>query len=114
MSMNVPFEQLAVETEGFSGSDMRILCREAAMYPLRDAMRDVDMSDVANFKVGSITDEQLRPISFQDLIRATSEVRASVSKDDLKGYVEWNKTFGSFKDATSSDAAHANSGQEGD
>lgn len=33
-----PYDLLVERTEGFSGSDIRLLCKEAAMQPLRRLM----------------------------------------------------------------------------
>ena len=37
-----PFDLLAVQTEGLSGSDLQELCRNAAMVPVREYMRHAD------------------------------------------------------------------------
>lgn len=38
-----PMEQLAELTEGLSGSDLRELCRNAAMVPVREYMRSASL-----------------------------------------------------------------------
>lgn len=35
---SLPYDLLVERTEGFSGSDIRLLCKEAAMQPLRRLM----------------------------------------------------------------------------
>ncbi|KAH8041250.1 hypothetical protein HPB51_014398 [Rhipicephalus microplus] len=37
----------------------------------------------------------VRPVAFKDFEEALCQVRASVSQDDLHGYVEWNSMYGS-------------------
>ena len=39
MSEDIDLEQLAQKTEGFSGSDLRELCRNAMIYRVRDYVR---------------------------------------------------------------------------
>ena len=72
------------------------------MTPLREATSSFggDMT-----KLQAIRPEDLRPITHSDLVSAMRQVRASVSQDDLLGYVEWDKTFGSFADQEGGAAA---------
>eukprot|EP00171_Calliarthron_tuberculosum_P014621 IDg14621t1 len=65
---------------------MYALCAEAALGPVRDLGE----------AIGSIEESSVRPIAKEDFDVAAKMVRASVSDKDLNGYVEWNKTFGSF------------------
>lgn len=88
-------KDIVKRTKGYSGSDLDGLCREAAMTPLREATSAFG-GDMA--KLQAIRPEDLRPINHDDLVKAMRQVRASVSQDDLLGYVEWDKTFGSFAD----------------
>jgi len=37
----------------------------------------------------------VRPVNLEDFKAALSQVRASVSEADLRGYLVWNKSFGS-------------------
>jgi katanin p60 ATPase-containing subunit A1 len=37
-TMEVPYNVLVEKTEGYSGSDIRLVCKEAAMQPLRRLM----------------------------------------------------------------------------
>lgn len=73
-------------TFGFSGADMKTLCHEALMGPIRsisfDDMRKINPADV-------------RPVSFEDFKMALTRVRASVSSDDLMVYEKFDRTFGS-------------------
>lgn len=77
--------EIADLTEGYSGSDLAALCKDAAFGPIRDlgsTIRDVSLSKV-------------RPMSFEDLKQSLQQIRPSVSPSTLKAYEEWNKEFGS-------------------
>ena len=76
---------LCERTDGYSGSDMANLCKEAAMGPIR-TIEDISL----------VTVDDVRPISLQDFEYALTQVRASVSEKDLDFFVEWNKKFGSL------------------
>ena len=86
-------KDVVARSKGYSGSDLDGLCREAAMTPLREAAEAVGGDMI---KLQAIRPEDLRPITHADMVSAMQQVRASVSQDDLLGYVEWDKTFGSF------------------
>jgi SpoVK/Ycf46/Vps4 family AAA+-type ATPase len=85
---------LVVEgTDGYSGSDMAGLCREAAMEPLRDeGMRERLLSG----ETGDV-----RAVTKEDFDSALCQVRPSVSEKELRGFEEWNRLFGSFANAES-------------
>lgn len=73
-------------TEGYSGSDLYALCAEAAMGAVRewgDRIGEVEVGDVRGVRLG-------------DFAAGVKRVRASVGREELGGYVEWNRTFGSF------------------
>ncbi|KAH7956260.1 hypothetical protein HPB52_007766 [Rhipicephalus sanguineus] len=80
-------------TQGYSGADMAQLCKEAALGPIRSLSFET---------LQHITAQQartllsiVRPVSFKDFEEALCQVRASVSQDDLHGYIEWNSMYGS-------------------
>ncbi|SPQ25883.1 c3c8d9aa-7283-4747-b147-9754f442dffd [Thermothielavioides terrestris] len=77
-------ETLVGMTEGFSGSDITSLAKDAAMGPLRsvgEALLHMSMDDI-------------RPIELSDFVASLSTIRPSVSKTSLKQYEEWAKEFG--------------------
>lgn len=78
-------EQVVDLTKGYSGADMRGLCAEAAMVPLRNI-----------HDISEINSESLRAIILEDFMTALKQVKATVSNKDLGGYLEWNRSYGSF------------------
>lgn len=76
---------LAEETEGYSGSDLSVLCTDAALEPIRELGRNV-----ANVRA-----QQIRPISLQDFRSRMRSIRPSVDSAQLRELEEWNQTFGS-------------------
>ncbi|XP_053625482.1 fidgetin-like protein 1 [Plodia interpunctella] len=70
---------------GYSGADVRALCAEAAMAPVRS----VPLSQIA-----TIDRDKVRPVCAQDFINALQRVRPSVSQNDLEQYIKWNNTYG--------------------
>lgn len=80
------FEEIAHRSDGFSGADMKVLCQEAVMGPIRS----ISFTDMRNVAADSV-----RAVTFTDFLDAMKCVRASVSQDDLQQYVDWNNTYGS-------------------
>ncbi|KAB8235305.1 putative AAA family ATPase [Aspergillus alliaceus] len=77
-------ETLVQLTEGFSGSDITALAKDAAMGPLRnlgEALLHTPM-------------DQIRAIRFQDFEASLSSIRPSVSREGLQEYEEWARQFG--------------------
>ncbi|KAL3526181.1 hypothetical protein ACH5RR_014553 [Cinchona calisaya] len=76
-------------TEGYSGSDMKNLVKDASMGPLREALTQ-------GFEITKLKKEDMRPVTVKDFENALQEVRPSVSLNELGIYEEWNKQFGSL------------------
>lgn len=80
-------EVIANKTEGYSGADMKNLCSEAALGPIRS----LPFQEIEN-----ISEDEVRPIECRDFIDALKQVRASVSDKDTTTYLDWNDKFGSW------------------
>ncbi|KAH0793406.1 Katanin p60 ATPase-containing subunit A-like 2 [Histomonas meleagridis] len=91
---DIDFNELAKKTNGYSGSDIRLVCKEAAMEPLRRLMEKLqseygdDYLDEVN-----INDMKLGLIEKKDLEIALERTGAS-DMYDVKKYEEWQKRFG--------------------
>ncbi|KNG47689.1 aaa-domain-containing protein [Stemphylium lycopersici] len=77
-------DRLVALTEGFSGSDITALAKDAAMGPLRSLGE----------KLLSMTMDQIRPIQYQDFEASLQTIRPSVSKQGLKEFEDWATQFG--------------------
>ncbi|KAL3691251.1 hypothetical protein R1sor_004902 [Riccia sorocarpa] len=82
-------DAVCTSTEGYSGSDMKNLVKEASMGPLREAL--IEGKDISK-----ISKEEMRSISLQDFMAALQQVRPSVSQNELGQYEDWNRQFGSI------------------
>lgn len=76
-------------TDGYSGSDMHALCREAVMCPIREVASEIEKMRV----------DDVRAVSLSDFKLALRQIRPSVSLSDLLGYEKWNESFGSLATA---------------
>uniref|UniRef100_A0A2A4J8M5 AAA+ ATPase domain-containing protein n=1 Tax=Heliothis virescens TaxID=7102 RepID=A0A2A4J8M5_HELVI len=83
---DIDFKKLACSTEGFSGSDLHELCRQAAVYRVRDLARDemareMNKTVTETSKSGSDSDEEyvdaVRPITMEDLRLSLSKLKES-------------------------------------
>ncbi|KAM3501430.1 hypothetical protein MY10362_005566 [Beauveria mimosiformis] len=77
-------QRLVGLTDGFSGSDITALAKDAAMGPLRslgEALLHMTM-------------DEIRPISLVDFEASLRTIRPSVSKSGLKEYEDWANEFG--------------------
>ncbi|MQM12532.1 hypothetical protein Taro_045450 [Colocasia esculenta] len=78
-------QRLVKETEGYSGSDLRALCEEAAMMPLRELGQ----------QILTIKADQVRPLRYEDFKKAMSVIRPSYQKSKWEELEQWNMEFGS-------------------
>ncbi|KAL9276559.1 hypothetical protein ACSQ67_025888 [Phaseolus vulgaris] len=76
-------------TEGYSGSDMKNLVKDASMGPLREALKQ-------GIEITKLKKEDMRTVTLLDFENALREVRPSVSPNELGTYDQWNKQFGSL------------------
>ncbi|CCH43107.1 hypothetical protein BN7_2654 [Wickerhamomyces ciferrii] len=71
--------------DGFSGSDITALAKDAAMGPLRS------LGD----KLLSTSRDEIRPINLEDFINSLKYIRPSVSKENLGEFEDWASKYGS-------------------
>lgn len=79
------FTDLLKLTEGFSGSDITSLAKDAAMGPLRE------LGD----KLLLVPTESIRPMALEDFKSSLNYIKPSVSQEGLQKYEEWAIKFGS-------------------
>jgi len=71
-------------TDGYSGSDITALAKDAAMGPLRSLGESLL----------HMSPDEIRPIMFDDFEASLINIRPSVSKDGLKEFEDWATQFG--------------------
>lgn len=76
---------LAKQTEGFSGADIKALCREASLMPLRQ---------LGN-RVAHVRAQDVRPVCVDDFKEALTVVRPSCNPQQIEQLEKWNEQFGS-------------------
>ncbi|XP_068088154.1 spastin isoform X1 [Hyperolius riggenbachi] len=77
--------QLARLTEGYSGSDITALAKDAALGPIRELKPE---------QVKNMSASEMRNIKYADFLSSLKKIKCSVSASTLDAYVRWNKEFG--------------------
>jgi len=107
--------QLAADTEGYSGSDLKNLCVAAAYRPVREILeREKEEAELAKegaeagaeaadappaakrAKAAPREAPYIRPIKLDDFTKAKEQVCASVNKDavSMQELHQWNEMYG--------------------
>ncbi|PWZ18046.1 Spastin [Zea mays] len=76
----------AFKLSRYSGSDLRAVCEEAAMMPIRELGPQSILAIKAN---------QLRPLKYEDFKNAMAVIRPSLQKSKWDELEKWNEEFGS-------------------
>ncbi|XP_048858540.1 outer mitochondrial transmembrane helix translocase [Brienomyrus brachyistius] len=83
LSNTVNLREIAERTEGYSGSDLRELCRDAALYRVRDYVRKQQMKQIArqlqecDTDDGPVNEDRLRPVTQLDLLFGLDKMNES-------------------------------------
>ncbi|KAJ1529317.1 hypothetical protein ONE63_006108 [Megalurothrips usitatus] len=78
-------KKLAELTEGYSGSDLTALAKDAALGPIRELNPD---------QVRNLDPKKVRSISYGDFQESLRRIRHSVSPGSLLTYQKWNEDHG--------------------
>lgn len=95
------FDTLARRTEGFSGADIKALCRETSLMPLREL----------GTKVSQVRISDVRACGMRDFEEALQIVRPSSNKKQIAELEAWNREFGSHL-STSKRTAQQSGGKQ--
>uniref|UniRef100_M4BIB3 microtubule-severing ATPase n=1 Tax=Hyaloperonospora arabidopsidis (strain Emoy2) TaxID=559515 RepID=M4BIB3_HYAAE len=76
--------RIVKSTEGYSGSDLKAVCKDAALGPIREL----------GAKVASVKAEDVRGINASDFQVALKRVRPSVSANTIEALIAWNEQYG--------------------
>ncbi|XP_070966203.1 spastin-like isoform X2 [Oncorhynchus clarkii lewisi] len=77
--------QLSRMTEGYSGSDLTSLAKDASLGPIRELRPEQVRNMAAN---------EVRNIRFSDFVESLKKIKKSVGPQTLDLYVRWNKDYG--------------------
>uniref|UniRef100_A0A4X1TD25 Spastin n=1 Tax=Sus scrofa TaxID=9823 RepID=A0A4X1TD25_PIG len=77
--------QLARLTDGYSGSDLTALAKDAALGPIRELKPE---------QVKNMSASEMRNIRLSDFTESLKKIKRSVSPQTLEAYIRWNKDFG--------------------
>ena len=78
-------KELVELTEGYSGSDITSLAKDAAIWPIREL----------GSKMLALKEIEIRPMSLDDFKHSMKNIRPSVNREGLAKFEEWAKEFGS-------------------
>uniref|UniRef100_A0A1A9WBM6 Spastin n=1 Tax=Glossina brevipalpis TaxID=37001 RepID=A0A1A9WBM6_9MUSC len=76
---------LAKLTDGYSGSDLTALAKDAALEPIRG----LNVEQIKNLDIGAV-----RPITENDFHNSLKRIRRSVAPQSLSLYAKWSQEYG--------------------
>jgi ATPase family AAA domain-containing protein 1 len=98
---SVNLTQIAERLEGYTGSDIKEVCREAVVQISHEQARRLDQgfSDTARSDVTQGSLQRLRPVTVDDFEKALGKLKKSVSEKgrELARVWEWNDEYGEIK-----------------
>ncbi|KAK9839964.1 hypothetical protein WJX74_001183 [Apatococcus lobatus] len=77
-------QQIVQATQGYSGSDLAALCREAAWVPLREL----------GPAISTVPADRVRPLTIADFGQALQAIKPSVNQGQLAAFEQWTRDFG--------------------
>ena len=94
------FEEFAALTEGYSGADVKLFCKEACMRPVRRIIKNIDdlEGNAKNArpvkKVNTKVLMRKYPITLDDMRNSIMNTKASTDPDLFNRYNSWAEKYG--------------------
>ncbi|KAF7667764.1 hypothetical protein LDENG_00046570 [Lucifuga dentata] len=89
LQTELDYETLAKETEGYSGSDIRLVCKEAAMRPVRKIFAALESHQHGNSNVLAISLETVTSADFLEVITHTKPSARNL----IDRYTAWEREY---------------------
>ena len=91
--MDKYYETLSDKMEGYSGSDIVSVCKEAVMIPLRCVINNIQNDVKREDEADKIIERKL--VTRDDVLQAISKIKPSCDKSRLSRYISWTDEFSS-------------------
>ncbi|KEG08219.1 putative AAA ATPase [Trypanosoma grayi] len=88
------WQRIVAITEGYSGHDLRQLCEEAAMIPVRELLAE-KLRSGEDLTAEAYHHDLLRPLTLEDVEACVKARHPSCCPKQLTALVEWSNTYGS-------------------
>jgi len=93
LAAGLELRSIARDMEGFSGADVKLVCRDASMMPMRRLVHDKSPLEIRALKdAGAELDLTLERADFEEALRRT---KPSVDQKDIPKFLAWDKEFAS-------------------
>ena len=87
----VDLADLAQQTEGYSGADLQLACRDASMMPMRKAVEGKSPVEIVELQATGMLEGHLGMDDFRHALRRT---QPSTAADEHTVYKAWNAEYG--------------------
>lgn len=98
LSSDVVVADLAKQMDGYSGSDIANVCRDASMMSMRKMLAELRRKGLTpgelQDRIKEEEDQMKHPVTMGDLEEALRKVNRSVGPAELVKYADWFRTFG--------------------
>jgi len=88
------YRTLAIRSDGYSGSDIAVVVRDALMQPVRKVLSGDPDAVEKNWTQVESEELQEPPLRFTDFVKSLESVRPTVSLEDIRKHEEWTKESG--------------------
>jgi len=95
LGADAKIEDLVRRCDGYSGADVTLVCREAAMMGMRRRLAAARAEGIPLTQIAKMQGDADVPVTQDDFLDALRNVSKSVGVDDLQKFSDWMKEFGS-------------------
>ncbi|MHA1409516.1 MAG: AAA family ATPase [Candidatus Odinarchaeia archaeon] len=83
---NIDFKELARLSEGFTSSDISLICRDSSMMPIRELDKEGLLENI---------DVKIRPLTMDDILKSMKKIKPVVTREEINAYEKWDQEHGS-------------------
>lgn len=83
---------LACKLEGYSGADIRLICRDASLMPMRRLIANKTPEEIKDLRNKGHLEVELE---MEDFTKALAHIQPSVCSKDVQRFEKWSAEFAS-------------------